>query len=101
MQTSTIVTFRAQAVSEFPALTDADAVIQVHLKEAPLAQSTFEFDVRTNLGANLTPELAAQAVGFALHRLAHALMDGEGLSTRLDDLNKPIPFTLTDLGGEA
>jgi len=99
MQTSTIVTFHGQAVSEFPALTDGDAVIQVHLKEASLAQSTFEFDVHTNLGANLSPEFTVQAVGFALHRLAHALMDGQGVSTSLGDLDQPIPFTLSDLGG--
>ena len=97
---ATIVTLHGQAVSQFPTLTDADAVIQVYLKRKEfLGDGETEFDVHTNLGASLTPELAAQAVGFVLHRLAHALLDGQGVSTHLGDLDEPIPFTLSDLGG--
>ncbi|KMM44876.1 hypothetical protein CWIS_13715 [Cellulomonas sp. A375-1] len=95
---ATIVTLLGQAVSEFPALTDADAVIQVHLKKVQLLGET-ELEVRSNLGASLTPELTAQAVGLVLHRLAHALLDGKGVATHLGDLDEPIPFTLSDLGG--
>lgn len=96
---ATIVTFHGQAVSSFPALNDADAVIQVHLKKVQLLDGETEFEVRTNLGADLTPELAVQSVGVVLHQLAHVLLDGKGVSTHLGDLDEPIPFTLSDLGG--
>ena len=87
---STIVTarFSARPVSHFPALDSEAPTILV-----TIAHDGNTYVVHTNLGADLTAEGSTAAVGYALHKLAHALLSGETVD--LSGLDEPIPNEAT------
>lgn len=85
------VHYRAGASSSFPQLPVDMPVIRIAIDPADIDENDdiVAFDIVTNLGADLSPTEGMRAVGYALHRLAHALLSTNGFILDMHDLEHP------------